>query len=258
MTYYSMAVRVGLIGAFSLCLLKVPSETALIRLKPPTVGQWVMDRAAVLPQEEERAIAARCEEAFVDTGVPIIVVAINTMSLYAREGTPIEVLARNTFEAWGRNNDFHYRASWRKGMLLFVSMKDRKARIELGADWAGTADEQCEQIMQGFILPKFRAGEYPAGVASGVDGLIHLAKGEGYALTGRQILRGIWYGLIVTPESIMTLMVVIGFIFFPNWFTPKTKRSSAGRGSWDDYDSDSGGGGGDSSYGGGGGATGSW
>lgn len=260
MNHIAIGARVGLIGVFLLSLVPAHCETPRIRLSPPSPGQYVMDRAAVLPQDEESAIVARCEEAFADSGVPIIVVVINTMSLYARDGTSIEVLARNTFEAWGRNDDFTYRDSWRKGMLLLVSMKDRKARIELGAEWAGKADEQCEQIMQGFIVPKFRGGDYPAGIASGADGLIHLAKGEGYALTGRQIVRGIWYGLIVTPEFIMTLMVVIGFVFFPKWMAPETKRSGSGRGLWDDYDSDSGGGGGggSSDYGGGGGATGSW
>lgn len=56
-------------------------------------------------------------------------------------------------------------------ILFLVSLKDRKARIELGPDWGHHWDGECEHIMQAITIPAFRQKHYQAGIESTVKAL---------------------------------------------------------------------------------------
>jgi len=242
-----------LLGPFSAIAI---AGTALKPINPPKAGMWLSDRAGVVRSEDAATIQARCDDVYATAGVPMFVVVIRTMSLYVREGTTIETLARSVYERWGRDPDFAYKDAWRNGMLLLVSLDDRKARIELGADWAGESDEACDQIMQDYIIPAFKRGNYSAGAVAGVNGLAHLAKGDVVTPALRRIGRWIWREIIVTELFMMIVAAAILVKLFPSLTTPRSGGSSGN----DDWDSDYSGGSdsGSSDYGGGGGATGSW
>ena len=63
------------------------------------------------------------------------------------------------------------------GVALAVSQGDRKARIELGAGWRRDKDDLCRRIMDEQIIPRFKAGEFSAGIAAGVEALDKMARG---------------------------------------------------------------------------------
>ncbi|HKW32732.1 MAG TPA: TPM domain-containing protein [Candidatus Acidoferrum sp.] len=64
------------------------------------------------------------------------------------------------------------------GVLLLVSVGDRKARIELGAAWAGTKDDTTLMIMQDIMVPNFKKGDYSSGILQGVEALDTMARGN--------------------------------------------------------------------------------
>jgi uncharacterized protein len=64
-------------------------------------------------------------------------------------------------------------------MLLLVSLGDREARIELGADWGGRHDAAAASIMQDLIVPAFKRGDYSTGIVDGVRGMDAMGRGLG-------------------------------------------------------------------------------
>tara|TARA_B100000700_G_scaffold16652_3_gene16488 strand:- start:913 stop:1866 length:954 start_codon:yes stop_codon:yes gene_type:complete len=109
--------------------------------------------------------------AFNDHSTPIIVVIIPRMASYGYESTTIEPFAREWFNQWEigtSETDGHNR-----GILLLVSMGDRKARIELGKDWGRRFDYHCQDIMDYIIIPHFKNGDFVGGITAGVE---HLGK----------------------------------------------------------------------------------
>jgi uncharacterized protein len=59
------------------------------------------------------------------------------------------------------------------GVLLIVAPNERKARIEVGYGLEkALRDEEAGRILRDAILPAFRAGDMPKGIAAGVDGII--------------------------------------------------------------------------------------
>jgi uncharacterized membrane protein YgcG len=58
-----------------------------------------------------------------------------------------------------------------------VSKNDRKARIELGTGWGREKDDLCRRIMDEYIVPKFKEGDFSGGIVLGVESLAKMAQG---------------------------------------------------------------------------------
>jgi len=138
----------------------------------PTDGIFVYDYASILTNDSRSEIQKISEESSSEEGIPIVVVTITKMSDYNWWGT-IESYAAMLFNNWGIGyEDYNY------GMLLLISVEDREARIELGYEWAGTINDDCEVIMQNIIVSNFKDGKYDEGTVKAVDGLFDVAKGD--------------------------------------------------------------------------------
>lgn len=109
--------------------------------------------------------------------IPLIVVTIDSMAQHGGNGWRIETFARVLFDQWGIGYEKIEGQSWNRGVLLLVSKGDRKARIELGHDWAGAYDQVCQQIMDGQIIPNFKKGKFSEGILAGVRDLEKMCQG---------------------------------------------------------------------------------
>ncbi len=175
---------------------------------------------------------------------------------------PIEPFAMMLFNQWGIGHAQLNGQDWNTGILLLVSVGDRKARIELGAGWGHEKDRLCSQIMEELIIPEFKNENYSAGIVAGVDALDKMARGKEIPRRPRPwwhyILVLVFIGLaIFTVVSLVRRgssgwawlfwAAVFGLI---GWMLYRmlTSRSSGG------FSGGSFGGG----FSGGGGATGSW
>jgi uncharacterized protein len=141
---------------------------------PPKPGDrdFIVDEANLIAEADKAEIKKICDKLLTEKKAPILVVTINSMAQYGADGWDIRVFAQNLFNTWGVGFK-----DWNHGILLLVSKGDRKARIELGADWKGRKDAECEKIMQQAIVANFKAGRFSEGIKAGVAALEAMARG---------------------------------------------------------------------------------
>lgn len=132
-----------------------------------------LDEAGVIDEGEARQLDRIGEALFRDEHVPMLVVTLKDLASHGAAGQPIERYAAALFQDWRMGT-----AEREVGILLLVSVGDRRARIELGAGWGRSYDRAAVQVMNALILPPFRDGRYSAGVLAGVRGLDAMARGR--------------------------------------------------------------------------------
>jgi uncharacterized protein len=153
------------------------------------------------------------------------------------------------------------------GVLLFIAVNDRKARIEVGYGLEGPLpDAVCNQIIRNELAPYFRQENYEGGIKASTDAIIKAIAGEYKADAGPVKRRGKG-GSFYTTIIIFIIIFVLSRIFGnrnnrgggwtsgTGWYGGGWSGRTGG-GGW------SGGGGGGFSGGGGGfgggGSSGSW
>lgn len=248
-----------------------PALAAKLTLDRPGDREFVRDTTDLLSPGQVRELQQRCDQLLTDTDVPMFVVTIDSMAAFGGGDMTIETFARTLFEDWGQTHPLMHGQDWTNGVLLVISMRDRAARIELGRAWAGTKDAEARRVMDEHLIPAFRAGDYPRGIAAGVTALDKMARGE--AVPARPVplrVYGYWAAFVgLAAFTFVSLarrgssgwawafwgfvLVVLAAVLF------RATRDSDGRWTRTSSSSNSGwssGGGG--SFGGGGGASGSW
>ncbi|MCB2155608.1 TPM domain-containing protein [bacterium] len=144
----------------------IPMALAAAQIPPvPTDDSFVNDYANLLTRQDIGVLGNIQRQAYEEHDVPIVVVTINSMAQYGSSGESIEDFARDWFDSWGIGSKA---PGGNKGILLLVSLGDRKARIELGADWGSRWDYAANQVMQTDIIPRFKTGDYSGGIVAGV------------------------------------------------------------------------------------------
>lgn len=222
--------------------------------KPPSENWFVDDADLIRPTDRDR-INEIAQTLWSEQQIPIYVVTIPSLATYNRLGSPItiEYYAHELFNSWGIGSE---RRNF--GMLLLVSLGDRKARIELGASWGVTYNVQAQQLMNTQIIPAFKRNDYSAGILAGVTGMDAMARGLELprpkqpwwvlplVIGGFLLIVGVIISLFRSGRkgwgfALLGALVILLFFFL--------KAAAASRGSGAGF------GGGSS---GGGGATGSW
>lgn len=157
--------------ALALALLTAPASGIRFPDKPPSQDYFV-DGANLIQPAQRQTINGIAGNLLREHDVPIFVVTIGSLSAMDAAGSSIEAYATALFNHWGigsQQRNF--------GVLLLVSLGDRKARIELGAGWGREHDAQAANIMQSLIIPAFKRGDYSIGIADGVRGLDAMVRG---------------------------------------------------------------------------------
>ena len=112
--------------------------------------------------------------AFEQYSTPIIVVIITRMSAFGYYKPGIESFATQWFNEWEIGTEKTNGGN--QGILLLVSIYDRKARIELGKDWGHDFDKHCQRIMDNVIISQFKQGDYSAGIIERTEALLKMAS----------------------------------------------------------------------------------
>ena len=78
----------------------------------------------------------------------------------------------------------------KNGVVLFVFVQDHQMFIQTGYGLEGALpDATCFDIVKNVIAPRFKEGDYTAGLTNGIDAIIAATKGE-YHGSGRTIREG--------------------------------------------------------------------
>jgi len=152
------------------CVLSLASALTSLSfaLDVPSLTGRVVDLAHVLPSNTVESLTARLKAHEETTSNQVTVLVLPSL-----EGEPLESYSHRVATTWklgqkGADN----------GVLLLVAMKERKIRIEVGYGLEGAlTDARSAQIIRGEIVPRFRAGDAPGGVAAGVDAILKTIEG---------------------------------------------------------------------------------
>jgi len=256
----------SVIGAAStlLILLLILASTALASEPkfPPLTGR-VVDDAGVLDSRTVGDLNLMLADHERATGEQVVVVTLKSLQGYSIEDYGYQLGRHWGIGQKGVNN----------GALLIVAPKEHKVRIEVGYGLEGQlTDAISATIIQNYILPSFKRGDYSAGIVAGTTSIIQVLGGNSISPPPPppQPLT-FWQG----PWEIV---VIWGLLFFGAWgyFLVLWFRHRNDPHSWTTYGGDrwssgsfgggfsggGGGGGGGFSGGGGsfggGGASGSW
>src|SRR5262245_34813925 len=131
--------RVALVLAFVLGLTRLSAAQRIPAV--PKDFNFTQDYAGLYDDATRAQLGSIQREAFEQLKTPIVVVTINSMAQYEWSGS-IETFAGIWFNRWGIGSQ-----EANQGILLLISVGDRKARIELGAAWERRWDGHCQRIM---------------------------------------------------------------------------------------------------------------
>lgn len=134
---------------------------------PPLSGR-VVDLARVLPSAVAAQLSADLQTHEAKTSNQVAVLIVPSL-----EGEPLFDFSHRVATTWklgvkGTDN----------GALLLVAIKDRKIRIEVGYGLEGVlTDARSAQIIRNEIVPRFKAGDVPAGITAGVQAILKTIEG---------------------------------------------------------------------------------
>ena len=170
------SIRTCRLLAFPVFLSLAASGWAQVQFPPkPESDHFYVDVAGLISGAEEaegKEIDDVARALLQEEQIPLIVVTIPSLMEYSAGGYTIERYATALFNEWGiGSQERNY------GMLLLVSVGDRKSRIELGAGWGRQHNAQAQQVMSSLIIPAFKRSAYGEGILGGVRGLDAMARG---------------------------------------------------------------------------------
>ena len=142
---------------------------------PPDEDYPTADYAELLDEAQEKELHQVQLASYHEQNTPIVVVTINSMREYGPKDWSIERFGYTWFNKWEIGKRGEEGELINRGILLLVSVGDRKARIELGADWGRDWDRHCSVIMNSKIVPRFKKGDFAGGIEAGVQALAEMA-----------------------------------------------------------------------------------
>ena len=143
----------------------------------PKPGGLVNDFANVIPQSYEQKLTSITAELLNKTGIPVVLVTMPDIG-----GADYNDYANRLYEAWGigkRGED--------KGVLIFVTIKERKMRIEVGYGLEGILpDGLAGEIRDRYMTPYLKENRFGEGLLNGTLAISEIiAKDAGVKLTGQ-------------------------------------------------------------------------
>ena len=147
-----LAIAIAL-AATTLAALEVPP--------PPTA--YVTDKAGILSESDARALNDKLAAFEQRSGAQFIIYTFPTL-----ENEALEDFTIRCAERWKVGNK-----KYDNGLILFVFIKERKLRIEVGYGLEPTiTDAFSRRVIDQYLAPHFRQGDYAGGLNAAADALI--------------------------------------------------------------------------------------
>ena len=136
-------------------------------------GTWVTDMPRALRADTVARLNQSIGESQRTHGIEMAVVVVRSL-----DGLSVEEAAEKLFNLWGigkKDRD--------NGLLFLWSTGDRKVRVEVGYGLEGVLpDGKVGAILDTYVIPKFKGGEFDDGVIAGVDAVLAAARSEPVSL----------------------------------------------------------------------------
>jgi len=162
-----MSCKRILLLVFCLGLFLQSSQVAALEVPPLTAR--VNDTAAMFSPQAVSQTEAVLSQFETSDSTQIVVLTVPSL-----EGDLLEDFSMRVVEAWkigqkGLDN----------GALLLITRDDRRLRIEVGYGLEGSlTDLTAGRIIGQVIVPRFKTGDFDAGLVDGVQAMIQAVRGE--------------------------------------------------------------------------------
>jgi uncharacterized protein len=144
------------------------STLAASALDVPVLTGRVVDLAGVLPAQDAGQLSEELKAHEEKTGNQVAVLILPSL-----EGEPLEEFSHRIATTWKLG-----RKGTDNGVLLFIALKERKLRIEVGYGLEGTlTDLRSAHIIRQEIVPRLKAGDIPGGVRAGTEAILKTIEG---------------------------------------------------------------------------------
>lgn len=181
----------------------------------PANEGWVTDRAELFSQGEERALEEELAAYAKTSGHEIAVVTVPDLGRQT-----IEAVALELGRQWKVGREGH-----NDGALLLVAKEERQVRIEIGRGLEGVLpDSVCGRIIRDVIVPRFRSGDFYAGVAAGVKAMQAAIGGQPLPAAAQRVQKDRASGLML---GIFIVFLVL-FVFARSRGGPRGGRRVRG------------------------------
>ncbi|WP_033446327.1 TPM domain-containing protein, partial [Bordetella pertussis] len=135
----------------------------------PEFGARVVDQSGVLDAAQRQRLEAQLAALEQRKGAQVAVLIVPSTA-----PETIEQYATRAFEKWKIGRD-----KVDDGVLLLMASDDRALRIEVGYGLEGAIpDSAAGRIINEYIVPRLRAGDWPGAVQAGVTALERRIEGE--------------------------------------------------------------------------------
>ncbi|WP_376790714.1 TPM domain-containing protein [Cupriavidus sp. Agwp_2] len=152
-----------------LILLACVSVGATADVAVPSLTARVTDLTGTLTSEQRAALEQRLQAFEAEKGSQVAVLLVPTTQPEAIEQYSIRVAEKWKLGRKGADD----------GALLIIAKDDRAMRIEVGYGLEGVlTDAMSKRIISDDIVPRFRQGDFYAGVTVGVERIMGVVNGE--------------------------------------------------------------------------------
>jgi uncharacterized protein len=201
---------------------------------PPPPARYFNDYAGLVGAADAQRLDAKLKAFDEQTSNQVVVAVFPELPSPSLEDFTIR-----TAQSWRAG-----REKLDNGVVLFVFVKDRKSRIEVGYGLEGALpDVTAKQILDDVMAPRFRASDFAGGLEAAIDAIVAATRGEYKAAPKPAPSQGI------DPVVLITIIVIL-FIVLRIWGSSRGWATYTG-GGWGSGGGWSSGGGGWSSGGGG-------
>ncbi|HON59041.1 MAG TPA: TPM domain-containing protein [Smithella sp.] len=146
----------------------------------PSPRGAVNDFAGVIDPENTAKMEALAQEVLQKTGTAIVVATVPSIG----ENEDYNMYANGLYQAWGigkKGED--------KGVLIFLTVKERKIRIETGYGVEGILpDGRVGEILDKYVVPFLKTGDYGKGLYNAMYACsAYIAQDAGVQITGSPV-----------------------------------------------------------------------
>jgi uncharacterized protein len=143
-----------------------PASTEVPNDYPDYASVYVNDFAGLIGADVEADMTSILQDLRNTADVEATVVTIDSYRDYDTDDSTFEEFATSLFNAWGVGDDDS------DGVMILMGVDDRKIRVEVGVSYERTLNDEMQDIIDDYALPRFRQGNYEAGI---YDTLIQVA-----------------------------------------------------------------------------------
>jgi uncharacterized protein len=174
---------------------------------PPLTGR-IVDDAHLLTPADKASVEADLKALEEKSSDQLVVYTTNSL-----QGYPVEDFGYRLGRTWGIGQK-----GTNNGVLLIVAPEERKVRIEVGRGLEPQlTDALTKLIIQNTILPRFKRGDFSAGIVAGVHDIRDAMLGDAEAVKERAAARPAKKRNANDSEALITFIFIIAIFVFVMW-----------------------------------------